>query len=67
MVGVVTNNFSVQVEVENNDKIKSNVQPTNLGAIPKRPTAQSLFEEVEKEVAMKKTTNMSSTITVGTA
>ena len=66
MVGVVTNNFSVQVEVENNDKIKSNVQPTNLGAIPKRPTAQSLFEEVEKEVEMK-TTNMSSTITVGTA
>ena len=66
MVGVVTNNFSVQVEVENNDKIKSNVQPTNLGAIPKRPTAQSLFEEAEKEVEMK-TTNMSSTITVGTA
>ena len=63
----MTNNFSVQVEVENNDKIKSNVQPTNLGAIPKRPTGQSLFEEVEKEVAMKKTTNMSSTITVGTA
>ena len=62
----MTNNFSVQVEVENNDKIKSNVQPTNLGAIPKRPRAQSLFEEVEKEVAMK-TTNMSSTITVGTA
>ena len=62
----MTNNFSVQVEVENNDKIKSNVQPTNLGAIPKRPTEQSLFEEVEKEVAMK-TTNMSSTITVGTA
>ena len=88
MVGVVTNNFSIQLETENdnnnnnnnndNDVNKNEEQPSNQGGVgvfdQKDPV---VFDEVEKQAEMVlkgpidpqmvKTTNLYSTVTVGTA
>lgn len=84
MVGVVTNNFSIQLEAENDnnnnnsDINKNEEQPSNqdgVGVFDLKD--QVVFDEVEKQAEMVlkgpidppmvKTTNLYSSVTVGTA
>ena len=88
MVGVVTNNFSIQLEAENDNKNNNNNNNNNNSDVNKneeRPPNQGgvgvldpvVFDEVEKEAEMVlkspidplmvKTTNLYSSVTVGTA
>ena len=88
MVGVVTNNFSIQLEAENDDKNNNNNNTSDVNKNEERLSDQGgvgvldqknpvVFDEVEKEgemvlkgpidPPMVKTTNLYSSVTVGTA